>query len=171
MKKKALTVALILTGFLAMGFLAGTTWSGYQINASAGTKTSNTGSRTRFPSSLSDMHIRKALLARNWVDSVTLNALPHGRRVRYAGIVICRQRPGTAAGVVFMTLEDEGGFVNLVIWSQVFEKHRILVKTARFLGVTGRLQSQHGVVHLVAESLWEPDIEMQPSSGGSRDFH
>ena len=61
MKKKALTVALILTGFLAMGFLAGTTWSGYQSDVSAGTEKSNAGSRPRFPSSLSDRHIREAI--------------------------------------------------------------------------------------------------------------
>ena len=72
--------------------------------------------------------------------------------MRYAGLVICRQRPGTATGVVFMTLEDETGFVNVVVWSQVFEEHTVLVKTASFLGVTGKLQVQDGVVHLIAES-------------------
>ena len=58
----------------------------------------------------------------------------------YAGIVICRQRPGTASGVVFMTLEDETGFVNLVLWPDVFEKFGVIGRTTSFLGVTGKVQ-------------------------------
>jgi error-prone DNA polymerase len=53
--------------------------------------------------------------------------LPHGRRVRYAGAVICRQQPGTAKGVVFLTLEDETGFVNVVLWPKVWTTYRVLV--------------------------------------------
>jgi len=85
--------------------------------------------------------------------------------------VICRQRPGTAAGVVFMTLEDETGFVNVVIWQKVFEKHDILIKTTSFIGVTGRLQSEHGVVHIVADTFWVPSLDTQPEIAKSRDFH
>ena len=70
-----------------------------------------------------------------------------------------------------MTLEDETGFVNLVVWKQVFEEHRVVVKTSPFLGVTGRLQVESGVVHLVAEDLWVPQLRRQPISAGSRDFH
>ena len=58
--------------------------------------------------------------------------------------MISRQRPGTAKGVVFMTLEDETGFVNIVLWEKVFTKFRVLAKTEPFLGVTGRLQVQSG---------------------------
>ena len=94
-----------------------------------------------------------------------------GRRVRYVGLVICRQRPGTASGVVFMTLEDETGFVNVVIWSRVFDEHAVLIKTTNFLGVSGRLQIQDGVVHLVAEGFWSPRVSALPRDGGSRDFH
>jgi len=115
--------------------------------------------------------LREALRARRLPDARTLGTMRDGRRVRYAGIVICRQRPGTAAGGVFLTLEDETGFVNVVAWSQVFEEHRVLVKTARFLGVTGRLQVQDGVTHLIAESFWKPPLDVRPASGGSRDFH
>ncbi len=93
-----------------------------------------------------------------------------GRRMRYAGLVICRQHPATAAGVTFMTLEDETGFVNIVLWKRVFDAHAVLAKTRAFLGVTGKLQAQDGVVHLVAESLWIPPIAAAPESGGSRDF-
>jgi error-prone DNA polymerase len=92
---------------------------------------------------------------------------------RYAGSVICRQRPGTASGVVFMTLEAETGVVNVAAWSRVFEEHVVLVKTSSFLGVTGRVQKRDGVVHVIAESFWDPQslLGAKPASGGSRDFH
>ncbi|MFU8858651.1 MAG: OB-fold nucleic acid binding domain-containing protein, partial [Deferrisomatales bacterium] len=114
--------------------------------------------------------LRGELRARGFPDARTVAALPHGRRVRYAGLVICRQRPGTAAGVTFLTLEDETGFVNVVLWKRVFERHPVLAKTAALLGVTGKLQVQDGVTHLVAESLWEPRLRTRPASAGSRDF-
>jgi error-prone DNA polymerase len=115
--------------------------------------------------------LREAFCARRLPDAETVRGMPDGRRVRYAGIVICRQRPGTASGVVFMTLEDETGFVNVVVWTRVFERHAVLIKTASFLGVTGKLQVRDGVVHVVAESFWKPAALARPSSGGSRDFH
>ncbi len=86
-------------------------------------------------------------------------------------MVICRQRPGTAKGVVFMTLEDETGFVNLVLWQNVFEKYQVVAKTTAFLGVTGTLQVESNVVHVVAESLWTPNLERTPPSQKSRNFH
>jgi error-prone DNA polymerase len=93
-----------------------------------------------------------------------------GWSVRYAGLVICRQQPGTAQGVTFMTLEDETGFVNVVLWPSVFKRHAVLAKTATFLGITGTLQAHQGVVHLVAEHLWKPRVARQPVSASSRDF-
>ncbi len=115
--------------------------------------------------------LRKALLRRDLPSARTVNKQPDGKRVRYAGLVICRQRPGTASGVVFLTLEDETGFVNVVIWPKVYERFSLLVKTTTFLGITGRVQSQDGVVHVVAETFWEPELTVRPESGGSRDFH
>jgi error-prone DNA polymerase len=115
--------------------------------------------------------LRPELTERGLPDAKTVAGMRNDARVRYAGIVICRQRPATAAGVVFMTLEDETGFVNLVVWEGVFKKYDVLAKTTSFLGVTGRLQAQDGVVHVVAESLWRPRIALRPESGGSRDFH
>jgi error-prone DNA polymerase len=115
--------------------------------------------------------LRRALEARRLPEARRVTSMRDGQRVRYAGLVICRQRPGTASGVVFMTLEDETGFVNVVVWSRVFEKYAVLVKTASFLGVSGRLQVQDGVVHVVAESFWLPEITTRPESAGSRDFH
>ena len=115
--------------------------------------------------------LREALAAQNLPDARTVAGMPDGRRVRYAGLVICRQRPGTASGVTFMTLEDETGFVNVVIWQRVFDDHAVLARTASFLGVSGKLQSESGVVHVVADALWAPEIPARPPTAGSRDFH
>jgi error-prone DNA polymerase len=115
--------------------------------------------------------LREELTRKRLPDSATVRSMKDGDHVRYAGLVICRQRPGTAKGVVFMTLEDEAGFVNVVIWERVFQKYRLLAKTASFLGVTGKLQIQSGVVHLVAEKLWAPRVRLKPSKTKSRNFH
>ena len=115
--------------------------------------------------------LRAQLGARGLPDARTVSAMRDGRKTRYAGLVICRQRPGTAGGVVFMTLEDETGFVNLVIWDRVFEEHALIARTASFLGVTGRIQKAGEVVHLVADVLWRPELDEGPNAVGSRDFH
>ncbi len=115
--------------------------------------------------------LRPLLTAQGLPDARTVAKLANGKRVRYAGVVICRQRPGTASGVTFMTLEDETGFVNLVIWSQVWEKFKVIGKTVSLLGVSGRVQEQHGVVHLIADRLWKPDLGNQLNTAASRDFH
>jgi error-prone DNA polymerase len=97
--------------------------------------------------------------------------MKNGVHIRYAGLVICRQRPETAGGVVFMTLEDETGFVNVVVWESVFQRYSVLARTVSFLGITGNLQVEDGVVHLVAEKLWEPRLALKPTAAASRDFH
>ena len=116
--------------------------------------------------------LRERLRGRHLPDAGQVRAMRDGCGAHYAGLVICRQRPGTASGVLFMTLEDESGFVNLVVWSQVFERYARLIKTAGFLGVTGRIQNQEGVVHLIAESFWDPqrllEVRLEPTR--SRDF-
>jgi error-prone DNA polymerase len=114
---------------------------------------------------------RSELSAQGLPDARTVAGMPDGKRIRYAGLVICRQRPGTAGGVVFMTLEDETGFVNVVLWERIFEQYVTLAKTASFLGITGKLQVEHEVVHLVAEELWSPRLRATPASVPSRDFH
>jgi error-prone DNA polymerase len=114
--------------------------------------------------------IRAGLRAQGLPDAAALARIPHGRRVRYAGVVICRQRPGTAKGVVFLTLEDETGFVNVVLWPKVWTRHRVLVKTSPILGITGRLESQQGVAHLIADHVWLPRLSEAVPTGGSRDF-
>jgi error-prone DNA polymerase len=115
--------------------------------------------------------VRAELIAQRLPDARALALMRDGRKVRYAGLVICRQRPGTASGVVFMTLEDETGFVNIVIWKTVFDQHVLIAKTASFLGVTGKIQKADGVVHLVADALWHPELPRRPDTVASRDFH
>ena len=115
------------------------------------------------------VELRDALEAQGLPDAATLVSFAEGRRTRYAGVVICRQRPATAQGVTFMTLEDETGFVNVVIWQKTFEAHALLAKTASFLGVTGKVQAQQGVVHLIAERLWVPRVHVETPMR-SRDF-
>ncbi|GGD35590.1 hypothetical protein GCM10011358_19270 [Sinisalibacter lacisalsi] len=76
-----------------------------------------------------------------------------GARVTVAGLVMVRQRPGTAKGVIFITLEDETGIANVVVWRQAYERHRRAVVAGRALRVTGRLQRESGVVQIVAEVI------------------
>ncbi len=78
---------------------------------------------------------------------------PAGARVTVCGLVLVRQRPGSAKGVLFMTLEDETGVVNVVVWTRVYEAHRRAVIAGRLLRVTGRLQREGSVVHVVAETI------------------
>jgi error-prone DNA polymerase len=115
--------------------------------------------------------LRPFLRAHGMPDAQTVRTLRSGIRIRYAGVVICRQRPHTASGVTFMTLEDETGFVNLVVWNHVFQSFPVLARTAGWLGVTGTIQAQDGVVHLIAERLWIPRGAGIPYEVESRDFH
>lgn len=78
---------------------------------------------------------------------------PEGARVAVAGIVILRQRPGTAQGTIFLTLEDETGVVNVIVWRNVYERFRRAVIAGRMLRVTGRMQRSHGVTHVLAERI------------------
>jgi error-prone DNA polymerase len=69
-----------------------------------------------------------------------------------------------------MTLEDETGFANLVLWKRVYDSNHLLARTASFMGVSGKLQKQDGVVHIVVEEVWQPELQA-PYEVGSRDFH
>ncbi len=115
--------------------------------------------------------IRRELDRRGLPLAEEVVRMKDGRAADYVGLVICRQRPGTASGVTFYTLEDETGFVNVVVWRQVFERHALLGKTALVLGVSGRIQAQEGVVHLVADSLWDPDLRLSAAGTSVRNFH
>jgi error-prone DNA polymerase len=92
-------------------------------------------------------------------------AIPLDTRVTVAGLVLIRQRPGTAKGVVFLTLEDETGIANIIVWRDAFEANRRVAMTSRFLAVRGRLQRQGLVVHVVAESF----LDLTPELGRLRE--
>ena len=97
--------------------------------------------------------MRARLSARGILRSEALSSIKNGERVTVAGLVLVRQRPGTAGGVIFMTLEDETGIANIIVWPKVFERLRAIVLGARFVAVTGKLQSEQGVIHIVAERM------------------
>jgi DNA polymerase III alpha subunit len=82
-----------------------------------------------------------------------LHLPPEGARVAVAGLVLVRQRPGTAKGVIFVTLEDEFGVCNVVVWQTIYQRFRRAVIAGRLLKVTGRVQRQAGVTHVVAEQV------------------
>jgi error-prone DNA polymerase len=97
--------------------------------------------------------LRADLARRGILRHEELPAIPSGRRVKVGGLVLVRQRPGTAAGVIFMTLEDETAIANTIVWPKIFETFRPVVLGARLISVTGKLQSESGVIHVVAERL------------------
>jgi error-prone DNA polymerase len=87
--------------------------------------------------------------------------MQNGWRVRAAGVVLVRQRPGSAQGVVFMTIEDETGIANCVVWPTLMERYRKEVMGARLVLIEGRIQrSPEGIVHVVAERLFDRSAEL-----------
>jgi len=97
--------------------------------------------------------LRDRLQAMNVYRSVDLLNVRGGRKVTIAGLVLVRQRPGSAKGVIFMTLEDETGVANAIVWPKTFEKYRSIVMGARLAKIFGRLQSQSGVIHTVVDHI------------------
>lgn len=139
--------------------------------------------------------LRERLTKAGAVTTQACKTVKDGRRVRVGGVVLVRQRPGSAKGVVFLTIEDETAVANLVVWPDVFERLRPVAMGARMVLAIGKIQrSEEGVTHLVVEDLidWTPMLghlstDPTPGSGhaptrgrhprdvrilpGSRDFH
>jgi error-prone DNA polymerase len=99
-----------------------------------------------------------------------LTLVKDGERVTIAGSVICRQRPGTAKGFVFISLEDETGIANAIVLPQLFEAKRLVITQEPALRITGKLQNLHGVIHVKAQSI-EPLAEAALPAQASHDFH
>jgi len=97
--------------------------------------------------------LRAELKRDGLVAAADLATLPVGRRLAIAGLVLIRQRPGSANGVVFITLEDETGIANLIVWPAILERFRRAALGATLLYCRGRLQREESVIHLVAEDL------------------
>ena len=97
--------------------------------------------------------IRTRLDVHRYVKAECLNELQSGRPIRVAGLVITKQRPGTASGVTFVTLEDESGCTNLIVWKKIAEEQRDVLLHARLMGVEGELQKEGKVIHVIARKL------------------
>jgi error-prone DNA polymerase len=110
--------------------------------------------------------LREDLRRRRIVTCGEAMAARDGRWLEAAGIVLVRQRPGSAKGVMFITLEDETGIANLVVWAKVFDAHRRAVLSASMMAVRGRIQREGDVVHLVAQRI--TDLSAELASVGSR---
>jgi error-prone DNA polymerase len=115
--------------------------------------------------------LREQMPFRQCKRALDLAALNHGRFVRIAGLVTGRQRPGTASGVVFITLEDETGNINVVVWKDVQQRYRQALLAAKLLLVKGVLECQHGVIHIIAGELQDHSHILQELNSPSRDFH
>ncbi|MBI1202962.1 MAG: DNA polymerase III subunit alpha [Rhodopseudomonas sp.] len=97
--------------------------------------------------------LRADLTAHGVIRNQALSQLATGARATISGLVTCRQRPGSARGVVFMTIEDESAVANVIVWPKIFERVRPIVLGARYVKVSGRVQSESGVIHVVADQL------------------
>ena len=97
--------------------------------------------------------LRARLAARRIARCADLLDMKDGQRVEVAGLILVRQRPGSAKGVVFVTLEDETGIANAVLWADRFEANRRTVMSATMLAIAGRVQREGIVIHLVAERI------------------
>ena len=134
------------------------------------------------------MKLLRPRLPKKTLSSRDIMSLRSGTKVSVAGMVICRQRPGTASGVVFVTMEDEYGFSNLVLWSKVFEKFRHVATSSRLLMVHGRIErsddakqdrgykpadpnAPQSVVYVIADRLEKLDMKLPAIASASRDFH
>lgn len=104
--------------------------------------------------------LRPDLRRRRIVTCAEAMTARDGRWVEIAGIVLVRQRPGSAKGVMFITLEDETGIANLVVWTKVFDQYRRVILSAGMIAVAGRVQREGEVVHLVAYRLADLSLEL-----------
>jgi error-prone DNA polymerase len=114
--------------------------------------------------------LRESLAAGHVLTAAALRDLPHGRVVRVAGIVTARQRPQSAGGVMFVTLEDETGYVNLIVWERVWSRSRRIANNSRLLEVHGQLQKEGGVTHVVVRKLVDRTHLLGSVVTHSRDF-
>jgi error-prone DNA polymerase len=131
------------------------------------------------------MKLLRPRLPKKTQSSRDILSLRSGTKVSVAGLVICRQRPGTASGVVFVTMEDEFGFSNLVLWSRIFEENRQVATASRLLMVHGRIErsddpkglapanpnAPQSVVYVIADRLERLDALLPAMESTSRDFH
>jgi error-prone DNA polymerase len=115
--------------------------------------------------------LRSRLARMRFATAEELKRLPSGSRARAAGIVTGRQRPGTASGTVFVTLEDETGYVNVIVWPRLIEAQRRELLGSKLMGVDGTLEREGEVMHLIAKRLVDHSDLIRSLQVESRDFH
>ncbi|MEE8428420.1 MAG: error-prone DNA polymerase [Gammaproteobacteria bacterium] len=115
--------------------------------------------------------LRERLQNMALLSTAQVRARQHGEKIRTAGLVIGRQRPGTASGVIFVTLEDETGNLNIIVWRQLGEQQRRELLGARLLGVVGEVQREGEVLHVIAKDLQDYSTLLGGLMTHSRDFH
>jgi error-prone DNA polymerase len=114
--------------------------------------------------------LRDAMGQAGYVPAARLGDIANGKRVKVAGLVLVRQRPGTASGVIFATLEDETGVANIIVWPKMFERYRRIVLTATLLGVEGELQREGIVIHVIARRLVDLSHRLRELTDGGDDL-
>ena len=114
--------------------------------------------------------LREEFRARGAIPAEELNNMKNGQKVRVAGLVLVRQRPGTASGVIFMTLQDETHIANIVVWARTFERFRPEVLGARLCAVDGVVQKEGEVIHVVAHRLHDYSPLLAKLSGTAFDM-
>ncbi|MCZ6476454.1 MAG: OB-fold nucleic acid binding domain-containing protein, partial [Gammaproteobacteria bacterium] len=115
--------------------------------------------------------LRTRLIAMHIEQASLVTELAHGTATYVAGLVITRQRPSSAAGVTFVTIEDETGYLNLVVWERLAKYQRSILLGATLLGVKGHVQKEGEVVHVVADRLYDHSALLGSLPAQSRDFH
>ncbi|MEP6656212.1 MAG: OB-fold nucleic acid binding domain-containing protein, partial [Betaproteobacteria bacterium] len=115
--------------------------------------------------------LRARLSRRRMITADELAHAPHGRLVRVGGLVIGRQRPDTASGVIFVTLEDETGTINVIVWRDLSDRQRRELLGSRLMGVHGTVEREGSVVHVVAGHLADLSPLLGELRSRSRDFH
>ena len=115
--------------------------------------------------------LRSRLKTKGLRTAEEVAAARHGQWIRTSGLVTCRQRPATASGVLFVTLEDETGYVNLVIWNDIVERNRRPILGSRLLAVGGQVQKQGLVVHVLARRFEDLSRLLGELRTSSHDFH
>jgi error-prone DNA polymerase len=113
---------------------------------------------------------RKQLAGMGVTPCGQLKEAPDGKRVTVAGLVLVRQKPGSAKGVMFLTLEDESDIANLIIWPSLFEKQRSIVIGAQMLVCRGKVQKATGVIHVIAEYLIDHSDMLRSIGGMDQEF-
>jgi error-prone DNA polymerase len=111
--------------------------------------------------------LRASLAERGFVRACDLRERKFRSMVQVAGVVLIRQRPGSAKGVVFLTLEDETGVINLVVWPDAMERQRKVVMGARLMKVRGRVEYDDEVIHVIAHHLVDASGELARLSDDS----